>query len=203
MQPFIDSLIGYNTLQRLLIDNNKLGDGGAKALSLALPHMRLAELNVGFNEIGIEGLLSIVGGVTNSKSLSVLTLSGNTVDDSVAKALANMLMINTSLQAIYIDRTNLSSLGERFIATGIASNRFSALRKLTGFNLGKVLHLLGSPAVVCDMSNELALKYLYQMWKNVRMQQENKRASSSDHQALNDPQLIVSNLFIDKKIFNI
>lgn len=41
IQSFIDSVIGYTALQHLLLDNNKLGDAGAKSLSLALPHMQL------------------------------------------------------------------------------------------------------------------------------------------------------------------
>jgi hypothetical protein len=181
MSPFIDSLIGYHALRRLLLDNNKLEDAGAKSLALALPHMRLSELNIGFNEISVEGLLSIIGSITNSKSLTSIVLSGNTIDDTVAKALANMFMINNTLHAVYVDRTNLTSVGERFIATGIASNRHCALKTLTGFELGKVLHLLGSPSIVCDMSNELALKYLSQMWKNVEKSQKHHYQNHHHH----------------------
>eukprot|EP00599_Poterioochromonas_sp_BG-1_P000523 CAMPEP_0173136120 /NCGR_PEP_ID=MMETSP1105-20130129/2298_1 /TAXON_ID=2985 /ORGANISM="Ochromonas sp., Strain BG-1" /LENGTH=441 /DNA_ID=CAMNT_0014048249 /DNA_START=1047 /DNA_END=2372 /DNA_ORIENTATION=+ len=179
MGPFIDSLIGYHSLQRLLLDNNKIQDNGAKSLALALPHMRLMELNVGFNDIGIEGLLSIIGSITNSKTITILVLSGNNIDNTVAKALANFLMINSSLQSIHVDRTNLTSIGERFIATGIASNRNSSLKTLTGFELGKVLHLLGSPSIVCDMSNDQSLKYLNQMWKNVEKSKSQSHSGSS------------------------
>jgi hypothetical protein len=136
-------------------------------LSLALPHMRLVELNVGFNEIRQEGLLSIIGSIMNSKTIATLVLSGNFIDDISAKALANLLLINTALQTVLLDRTNLSSLGERFIATGVASNRLSSLKTLTGFEFGKVLYLLGSPDLVCEMSNDQALQYLNQMWKHV------------------------------------
>jgi hypothetical protein len=171
------------------LDNNKLSDNGAKSLSLALPHMRLVELNVGFNEIRQEGLLSIIGSITNGKTIVTLVLSGNFIDDISAKALANLLLINTALQTVLLDRTNLSSLGERFIGTGVASNRLSSLKTLTGFEFGKVLYLLGSPDLVCDMSNDQALQYLTQMWKHVeKMKNTDQTPVHHSHQNHHQPQ---------------
>jgi hypothetical protein len=76
-------------------------------------------------------------------------------------------MLNSQITALHVDRTNMTSEAERFIGAGIASNRSCNLRVLTGFELGKVLTLLGSPAQVGDMSNETALRYLGQMWADV------------------------------------
>jgi hypothetical protein len=165
--PFIDSAVGYNSLRRLLLDNNKLGDVGAKSLALALPHMQIHELNIGFNDISTDGLLAIIGSISSTPSIRVIALSGNTIDNTVAKVLANLLMLNSQITALHVDRTNMTSEAERFIGAGIASNRSCNLRVLTGFELGKVLTLLGSPAQVGDMSNETALRYLGQMWADV------------------------------------
>ncbi len=52
MSSFVDCLVGYRSMKRLLLDNNKLGDAGAKSLAAVLPHMTLETLNVGFNDIG-------------------------------------------------------------------------------------------------------------------------------------------------------
>lgn len=180
MSTFVDSLVGYHQLRRLLLDNNKLGDGGAKALARALPEMSLHVLNVGFNEIGSEGLSAVLAYLSTPQSTLVsLTLSGNSIDNVVAKELANMLIGNLQLQELYIDRTNLTNIGERFIATGIASNKMCPIRILTGFELGNVLTQLGSPAAVAQMNNEQALKYLCQVWKDLErtaaLQQQHMR----------------------------
>jgi hypothetical protein len=168
MTSFIDSLISYNALQRLLLDNNKLNDAGAKSLALALPHMKLFDLNIGFNDIGAEGLLSIISCLLHPGcTINSITLSGNIIDNTVAKELANMLLINCRLCELFVDRTNLSNIGERLIATGIASNKASSLRTLTGFELGKVLTSIGSPTHVNAMNNEQALRYLAQAWRDL------------------------------------
>lgn len=173
MTSFIDSLIGYNSLRHLLLDNNKLGDQGAKSLALALQHMQLEDLNIGFNEIGSEGLMPIIAyALSPMSSITSLALSGNTIDNNVAKELANMLIVNVRLAELYIDRTNLTNVGERFVATGIASNKVCPLRIVTGFELGKVLTQLGSPGQVANMSNEQALKYLAQVWRDLERQHQ-------------------------------
>eukprot|EP01031_Cornospumella_fuschlensis_P030615 gene30615-36991_t len=161
---FIDSIAGYRNLSRLLLDNNKLCGSGAKSLALALPHMQLQELNIAFNDIDSEGLLAIIGSVAQSVCLKVLTLSGNTIDNAVSVSVAHMLSLNTTLSALYIDHTNLTSNGEKIIGSGIARNRRGVLQLLTGMDLGKVLVQLGSPAQLGDMSNENALRYLAQIW---------------------------------------
>ncbi len=167
MKSFNDNIIGYHSLTRLLLDNNKICDAGAHSLALAIPHMQLTELNVGFNEIGPSGLISIVQCVQISPSIKKLTLSGNMVDNDVAKVLATMLLKNCVVFALYMDNCSISTMGERFIGTGIASNKKSSLRVLTGFELAKVLVLLGSPPQIGELSNEAALRYLSQMWLHV------------------------------------
>ena len=47
-------------MKRLLLDNNRIGIGGAKLISMVLPSMKLIELNIGFNDIKAEGLNSII-----------------------------------------------------------------------------------------------------------------------------------------------
>jgi hypothetical protein len=128
----------------------------------------LRELNIGFNEISADGFLPVVGCLASNKTIRILTLSGNVIDNAVAKVLSNTILMNRCLECLYVDRCNLTSVGERLIATGVASNQNNSLRILTGFALGKVLCLLGSPAIVRDMTNEAALKYLNQMWNSIQ-----------------------------------
>lgn len=144
--------------------------------------MALTELNIGFNEIGAEGLQAIIAFLSRPQgTITSITLSGNIIDNNVAKELANMLIINCNLAALYIDRTNLTSVGERFVAISIASNKTSALRVLTGFELGKLLALLGSPPSVSAMSNENALRYLAQVWRDLERSSMLAMPSSSEN----------------------
>jgi hypothetical protein len=162
---------GFSMISRLLLDNNKLSDDGAKYLSLALPRMtELVELNISFNEISGMGLLPVVKSIQSLSctvhSLRKLWLSGNTIDNDVAKALAKLLLSNSYLIALYMDHSLITSMGERFIGTGIASNPHSALRIVTGIELSKVLVLLGSAPQIAELSNEAALRFLVQMWQH-------------------------------------
>lgn len=62
-------------MRRLLLDNNRIGIGGAKLISMVLPSMKLIELNIGFNDIKAEGLNSIIKCLVANTFLESLTLS--------------------------------------------------------------------------------------------------------------------------------
>jgi Ran GTPase-activating protein (RanGAP) involved in mRNA processing and transport len=131
----------------LLLDNNRIGDAGAAAVADALPTMALAELNIGFNDVGADGLTRVVTFLVDrgkgSGSLETLTLSGNTVGGDVSRLIAHMLVHNTTLRHLYLDHTAIGPVGEKNIAAGIASSKCSGLRVLTGFDLGRALTTLG------------------------------------------------------------
>lgn len=167
----MESLIDYRGLKQLLLDNNKLECQGAKTLALALPHMELEDLNLGFNGIKWDGMLGIINSSSASRTLRSLTLSGNAIDDNVSVALANMLAVNTVLSALYLDHTGLSPHAEKMIANGIARNKHLALQVLTGMDLGKALVQLGSPIECAAMSNDQSLRYLVQVWAHHEHQQ--------------------------------
>lgn len=152
----------------LLIDNNKLGDQGARLLASCVSSMNLSHLNVGFNEIGAEGITAVLQACLmpiKSTSMSILNISGSVINNEVARLLGDLLSKNRTLTELYMDRTNIGPAGERSIATGIASNRSCALSSFTGFDLGEVLIALGSPACLGTMPNKKALQYLAEMWR--------------------------------------
>lgn len=155
---------GYTALNRLLLDNNKIGLAGALLLSEVLPSLQLSELNIGFNEIEADGLKAIVRNLVHNSYLHSLALSGNAIDGEVSRLIAFMLVHNSALEKLYLDRTNMDSRSEKNIAAGLASSKASALRTLTGFSLGPVLSSLGSPSVLESLSNDRVLRYLSQMW---------------------------------------
>ena len=152
----------------LLLDNNKIGDQGALLLASCVSSMNLSHLNVGFNDIGANGIAALLQACllpVNSTAMTILNISGSVINADVAKLLADLLVKNRTLNELYLDRTNIGSAGERLIAAGIASNRRCALTSFTGFDLGEVLVTLGSPPALATMANKHALRHLADMWR--------------------------------------
>jgi Leucine-rich repeat (LRR) protein len=168
MESLSYALWNYTSLNVLLLDNNKIGDLGAKLLASCVSSMNLVHLNVAFNDIGSEGVAALLHACllpVKSSCMSILNISGSTINTDVARLLADLICKNSTLNELSLDRANISSTGERYIAGGIASNRHSALVSFTGFDLGEVLTSLGSPPILAGMSNKKALAHLADMWR--------------------------------------
>eukprot|EP00597_Dinobryon_sp_UTEXLB2267_P007502 CAMPEP_0170085724 /NCGR_PEP_ID=MMETSP0019_2-20121128/20537_1 /TAXON_ID=98059 /ORGANISM="Dinobryon sp., Strain UTEXLB2267" /LENGTH=869 /DNA_ID=CAMNT_0010302331 /DNA_START=114 /DNA_END=2723 /DNA_ORIENTATION=- len=180
MEFISEKLIGNTAIKRLLLDNNKIGDIGAKYLARALPTMQLTELNIGFNGIDSEGLIEVINAIYANPSIESLILSGNNITNTVSKVIANMLLHNYNLRQLFLDHANIGPIGEKYIAAGIAKNKRSGVRHLTGFQLGKVLASLGSPPHIQSLSNEATLTYLALMWEAHNMATSMKHHTSSD-----------------------
>jgi len=156
-------LVNYRAMRVLKLDNNKIGDRGAGYLATAIRSMLLEELYVGYNELGPMGVLHLISSL-QGMGLRVLQLSGNSIGADGAHAVAGYLAQDTTLTTIYLDHSGLGAMGERQVAAGIATNRSSALSQITGFELGVVLTLLGSPPVTSGLKNEDCLRYLRDIW---------------------------------------
>jgi len=185
MEFISEKLIGNTVMKRLLLDNNKLGDIGAKHLARALPTMQLTELNIGFNGIDSEGLIEVINAINTNPSVETLVLSGNNITNNVSKVIANMLLHNYNLRQLFLDHANIGPIGEKYIAAGIAKNKHSGVRILTGFLLGKVLASLGSPPHIQSLSNEATLSYLALMWEAHNMASSTKQLSDRDELSRN------------------
>ena len=153
IQRFCDVMNdGYSSMTRLLLDNNKLGDKGAKCLAGSLLKLNLVELNIGFNGIEPEGLIEIINAIYTNPTIETLTLSGNNITNTVSKVIANMLLHNYNLRQLFLDHTNIGPVGEKYISAGIATNRRSGVRIFTGFQLGKVLVI--TPHYCCFIGDD-------------------------------------------------
>jgi Ran GTPase-activating protein (RanGAP) involved in mRNA processing and transport len=120
----------------LLLDNNKFKDKGAHELSKPLRNMRLVELNLGFNEICCDGITDVISSLETNSFLRILSLSGNQINNQASKVLSNYLLNNNTLTSLFLDRTSIGSVGEKYISAGIATNKTCGLRHITGIELG-------------------------------------------------------------------
>ena len=78
-----------------MFKSNKIGDGGAKAIDIALKtNKALKELYLGLNKVGDEGGKIIGLALKANKTLRILDLGENNIQDESGKAIDGALMIN-------------------------------------------------------------------------------------------------------------
>jgi NLR family CARD domain-containing protein 3 len=78
-------------LRLLSLENNKIGDDGAKAVAALLAVSSMAELNLAVNLIGDEGAVALGAGLAASRTLKALSLYHNKVSDHGTSAIGNTL----------------------------------------------------------------------------------------------------------------
>jgi Ran GTPase-activating protein (RanGAP) involved in mRNA processing and transport len=162
---------GSRTLMELLLDNNEIADRGAQHIAaVLLPQVTTLEtLNLGFNLIKAPGIKILMKAVVDSGSnLLSLSVSGNTVDTSAAKAISYALAYSRSLESLSLVHCNIGHEGQRHITAGIVSNSRTALRELSGFDVGPVVVTLGFPGAMEQWNNSQILNFLRTMWERHR-----------------------------------
>lgn len=138
LEALSNAVWGSTTLKELQIDNNLIGDRGAHQLAAILPALKsLATLDVGFNMIKAAGLNVLMKAVVDTDQIESLSLSGNDIDVPSAKAVAYALAYNQRLRSIYLVHCSINHEGKRHITAGAVSNAYTALRKLTGYDIGR------------------------------------------------------------------
>jgi Ran GTPase-activating protein (RanGAP) involved in mRNA processing and transport len=138
LDSLMNAIWGSHTLRELLLDNNVLGDRGAEQVAAILPHLNTLEvLDLGFNSIKSNGMRTLMRAVAEQHHLVSLSVSGNPIDTGASKLVAYALAYNRSLKSMSLVHCSIEREGQRHIAAGIVSNRGIALRKLTGFALGR------------------------------------------------------------------
>jgi hypothetical protein len=162
------SFNGYHSLKKVDLDNNKIENDGAEALSDAVQHMSIQVLNVAFNNIESRGLRRIAQAVCASSSVTGLSLSGNKISSDVAGDVHNLVLNSRILRALALDCHSVGEAGQIQIASGIAGNSQSALEKFNGFLLGPAMVQLGSPPELAPLTNEKCLLYLRTLWKDAQ-----------------------------------
>lgn len=183
MSTLATALKYYHRLTKLALDNNKLSSDGAALLASIFPSLRLQVLDIGFNEIGPEGLDGFIQSLGENMSfLTSFALSGNVINAETSVLLASWVVKNEVLNHLFLDRTSISPIGQRHIAAAIASNRMSTLETFTGFGLGLALTTLGSPQALLNYSNERILKYLKLCWVT-RIQSEFLKKKSNENKS--------------------
>jgi hypothetical protein len=101
----------------LLLNNNKFGDKGAKAIAAALPNSKVTVLILNDNKIGDEGAKAIAAALPNSK-VTELYFWSNQIGDEGAKAIAEALP-NSKVTRISLWDNQISDEGAKSIAAAL------------------------------------------------------------------------------------
>jgi len=112
-----------NLLETLDLNNVRVGDVGARRLSVALAkNTRLRRLDLAFNSIGPDGAESIAKALESNYVLLELDLRDNELGDEGAQAMSKGLMENTSLSRLQIARNGIGHIGALALLRAVREN---------------------------------------------------------------------------------
>eukprot|EP00971_Amphidinium_carterae_P160153 3174780-Amphidinium_carterae.1 len=106
------------TLKRLVLKQNSLGNHGAHIIAAALRENRSVEsINLGAVQMSDEGIKTLASTLKVNSRLKIVDFSGNQVGDTGMQALAEMVVVNRSLKELWLLDCCTSLLGvQRFSA---------------------------------------------------------------------------------------
>ena len=108
------------SLKEIDLWSNKIGDEGAKHLAEALKvNTSLKEINLRYNNIGVEGAKHLAEMLKVNKTLELIILGSNNIGDEGAKELAEALKANTSLKEIELYENNIGAEGTKHLAEAL------------------------------------------------------------------------------------
>jgi NLR family CARD domain-containing protein 3 len=132
----MNAVWGSKTLREMRFDNNKIRDRGAQLFAVVLTSIALEVIDLSGNKITTVGIKALMKSLSENASLSYLGLCGIPIDANSAKALSYGIAYNSTLKYLYIDKCSVGYAAQRHVVAGIVSNRYAALRVLTGFPIG-------------------------------------------------------------------
>jgi Ran GTPase-activating protein (RanGAP) involved in mRNA processing and transport len=118
-----EALEHNNTLTQLNLGYNQIGVEGAKALAAALEHnTSLTQLEQWNNQIGVEGARALAAALEHNTSLTQLNLWNNRISVEGAKALAAALEHNITLTQLNLEYNQIGDEGAKALAAALEHN---------------------------------------------------------------------------------
>lgn len=136
VECIMNAVWASKTLRELRFDNNRIRDRGAQLAAVALTSIDLELIDISFNKVTSVGIKAMMKSLSENSTIRHLGLSGIPVDLNAAKALSYGLAYNSTLTTLNIDSCSIGYSAQRHLVAGIVSNRYAALKILTGFNIG-------------------------------------------------------------------
>lgn len=131
----ISKAISECSLEKLNLDNNKLGADGMKYLAMALsgPNCKLRSIDLTLNNIGSEGAKALAEGILKNKSLKELELLDNNIGPEGAVFIAKLL---PQLDVLGLRANEIGNAGVQSIANAFKTSRVTRLDLYDNIHLG-------------------------------------------------------------------
>ena len=129
---FANALAGNRTLECLGLDENKIGAAGVGRIARALQaNSTLESLFLGGNEITLSDN-EFTDAIAASRTLKVLGLYSNKIDNEGAERLARALKANNALEELDLGGNQINDQGAKNIASALAVNKSLKVISLGG-----------------------------------------------------------------------
>jgi hypothetical protein len=117
-----DGIETQESVKRLDLSCNSIGERGAKALAALVEQVPLEELHLCSNGLKDEGACVLGGSLPSTTTLRVLRLGQNSIKDAGAAVLAWGLRENSSLQELDLAFNDIGHVGVELLARNIETN---------------------------------------------------------------------------------
>ena len=154
--------LSNTTIKTLDMFRSTLSDEAAICLRSLLQQsvLKFMELDISECDVSSEGAVQLARGLTGNQWLTVLIMRRNSIGDTGAAALGDMLKYNTSLQELNIGWCDITSQGAVEIAVGLTENSILHVLDMEGNETGVV----GSEVMGSMLMQNCTLQELNLMW---------------------------------------
>jgi Ran GTPase-activating protein (RanGAP) involved in mRNA processing and transport len=151
-----NGLIHNQSLKRLDLGDNLLGDQGAEYIAKCIERSNLIDLDLSYAGIGARGAYEIGRMLKNMSGLVSLNLCGNEILSNSLKSFGKSIVNHPSLETLDLTDNSIDYQGALYLAEGLQEN--SVLRNLyIGENL---IGNIGVQAFALALERNTGLKYI-------------------------------------------
>ena len=126
-------LKNLSTIRKLSLCSNSITDGAASDISDAISvNTTMEELEIGENMLQTKGMIKILHGLSQLKSLKTLSISGNNVTEDISSYIACVIATNTNLVSLDLEGMSVHIDGVKTIL-----NAMKSLKSLTFLDISK------------------------------------------------------------------
>ncbi|KAG8945902.1 NLR, CARD domain-containing protein 3 [Tulasnella sp. 419] len=134
IKPVLDAVGRNRHIDKFLLGNNIIGDDGAKVVADFIRDTEKSKNIYNFylagNSISEKGVYHIADALMHNEFVNALWLKRNPLGPSGAEHIANMLAHNTTLQILDLVNTNIGDEGAKHIFASLSNNPRSAMKHI-------------------------------------------------------------------------
>ncbi|XP_032441415.1 dynein regulatory complex subunit 5 [Xiphophorus hellerii] len=137
-RPLLRCLMDHPSLIELDLSHNIIRDAGARSVAELLSKGQLEKLNICNNEIDIHGAKALAQALSNNSTLQYLNMRLNQVKDEGGEAIAEALQNNTTLTYLHLGGNDVTSITAVVLSKVLQKNETLKTLNLSCNNLGEI-----------------------------------------------------------------